>query len=94
MPTTSLKLPEDLKQAAVEAAEQQGVTPHAFMVEAIRAAAAAARKRSAFVADALAARRDVMESGKAYAAEEVHEYIRKCAQGKPTAKPKARNWRA
>jgi uncharacterized protein (DUF1778 family) len=40
MSTTSLKLPEDVKQLAAAAAKEQGVTPHAFMVEAIRAAAA------------------------------------------------------
>ena len=94
VPTTSLKLPDDIKQAAAEAAEQQGVTPHAFMVQAIRSAAEAARKRSVFVDDALAARAEVRESGKAYTAQDVHAYIRARAQGKKAAKPKAKPWRA
>ena len=93
MSTTSLKIPEDVKQLAVAAAKQQGITPHAFMVDAIRVAASNAEKRSRFVADALAARANVLESGKGYAAEDVHAYLRARAQGKPAAKPKAKSWR-
>jgi len=40
MSTTSLKLSDELKQRAVAAAEQKGVSPHAFMVQAIEQAAA------------------------------------------------------
>ncbi len=86
MPTTSLKLP-------AAAAERQGLSPHAFMVEAIRAAAMAAEKRAAFVADAVAARTEATESGKGYAAEEVHAYIEARARGKTARKPRARTWR-
>ena len=35
MATTSLKLPDDLKQRAAKAAHELGVSPHAFMVSAI-----------------------------------------------------------
>ena len=94
MSTTSLKLPDELKQAAALAAEQQGTTPHAFMVEAIRTATAAAKKRAAFVSHALTAREEVLKTGKAYVAEEVHAYIRARAQGQRVPRPKARNWRA
>ena len=45
MSTTSLKLPDDLKERAAAAAKIQGITPHAFMVEAIRMAATAAENR-------------------------------------------------
>lgn len=93
MTTTSLKLPEDVKQLAMAAAKQQGVTPHAFMVEAIRAAAVAAEKRAAFVADALASRVETLESGEGYAAADVHGYIRARASGEVVSKPKAKPWR-
>ncbi|QDF99150.1 hypothetical protein CJ010_22710 [Azoarcus sp. DD4] len=93
MTTTSLKLPEDVKQLAIAAARQQGVTPHAFMVEAIRAAAVAAEKRAAFVADALASRDETLASGEGYAAAEVHAYIRARASGKVVSKPEAKPWR-
>src|SRR3546814_4371007 len=62
--TTSLKLPEDVKQLAAAAAKQQGVTPHAFMVDAIRAAATNAERRAQFVADAVASRTEAVKSGR------------------------------
>ena len=91
--TTSLKLPDDVKQLAASAAMHQGMTLHAFMVEAIRTAATSAERRAAFVADALVAHAEATESGKGYAAADVHAYIRARAQGKPATKPKARGWR-
>ena len=36
--TTSLKLPEEIKLQAANAAKDLGITPHAFMVEAIKQA--------------------------------------------------------
>jgi len=93
MSTTSLKLPEDVKQLAVAAARQQGISPHAFMVEAIRNAAKLAEKRAQFVADAVAARSAALQSGEGYAAEEVHAYLRAHAHGESLPKPKAASWR-
>ncbi len=49
MSTTTLKLPDELKRKAVAAAQDSGVTPHAFMVEAIRQATEAAEQRKQFV---------------------------------------------
>ena len=94
MPTTSLKLPEDVKELAIEAARQLGITPHAFMVDAIRAAALAAEKRAAFVASALVARKDTLATGSGYAAAAVHDYIRKRAKDKAARRPAARAWRS
>lgn len=94
MSTTSLKLPDDIKQLAAAAAKQQGVTPHAFMVDAIRAAAMNAERRAGFVADAIASRNEAVKSGKGYAAEDVHAYLRARAQGKAAPKPRAKSWRA
>lgn len=94
MSTTSLKLTEEVKQLAAAAAKQQGVTLHAFMVDAIRAAATNAERRAQFVADAVASRNEAVRSGKGYAAEQVHAYLRARAEGKPTRKPRAKTWRA
>ena len=92
MSTTSLKLPDDVKRAAAKAAKHQGVSPHAFMVDAIRSAASAAERRAAFVADAVASRAEVLASGKGYAAADVHAYIRARASGKAATRPRARSW--
>ena len=91
--TTSLKLHEDVKQLAIAAATHLGVTPHAFMVDAIRVAAVAAEKRAAFVADAFASRAEAIESGQGYSAAEVHAYISARASGKTVNKPRAKSWR-
>jgi hypothetical protein len=93
MSTTSLKLPEEVKELAITAAKHQGVTLHAFMVDAIRTAAAAAEKRAAFVADAVASRSETLKSGKGYSADDVHAYLRARAGGKVASRPKARSWR-
>jgi conjugal transfer/entry exclusion protein len=93
MSTTSLKLPDDVKQLAIAAAKHQGISTHAFMVDAIRAVATAADRRAVFVAEALAARTDFLRTGKGYDASEVHNYIRARAQGKKAARPKAKSWR-
>ena len=76
MSTTSLKLPEDLKQRAASLALELGVTPHAFMVDAIRKAAAAAEKHAEFVAQAKTARKNMLATGKGFAANEVHVHLR------------------
>lgn len=91
--TTSLKIPDDVKQLAVAAAQQQGISPHAFMVDAIRLASANAAKRARWLADAVAARDEAMASGKGYAAQEVLEYLHARARGKPAVKPEAKSWR-
>ena len=93
MSTTSLKLPEALKRRTAALAQRRGTTPHAFMVEAISAAADAAERREVFVAAAKTARRSALRTGKGLDADEVHAYLRRrVASGKATP-PKARSWR-
>ncbi len=93
MSTTSLKLPDDVKRLATAAAKERGVTAHAFMVEAIRLAATAAKLRAEFVADAAAARKEALASGKGFAASDVHAYLRARVRGNRAPKPKAKTWR-
>lgn len=94
MPTTSLKLSDELKQRATSAAQQMGMSPHAFMVTAIENAAKATEMRASFVADALSARETMLETCKGYDADEVHAYFKARVGGKKATKPKARSWRS
>lgn len=94
MTTTSLKLPDDLKQRTIKAARKQGMTPHAFMVSAIEQAAVAAEQRAIFVADAETARKGMLKSGMGYDAKAVHAYLRKRVAGTKSARPKAKSWRS
>lgn len=103
MSTTSLKLPDDLKLRAAAVAAELGVTPHAFMVEAIRKAAVAAEKHAEFVAQSKAARKKMLKSGEGFDANEVHDYLRQRVRAAQTGHkktssantaPKAKSWRA
>lgn len=76
------------------AAQHQGISLHAFMVDAIRAAGIAAEKRAGFIAGAQAARIDALASGQGYHAEDVHAYLRARAQGLPADKPEVITWRS
>ena len=93
MSTTSLKLPDEIKQRAQAAAERLGVSAHAFMVQAIEQAAEAAEQRARFMDEALAARAEALASGQAYAAEDVHDYLRERLNQPGSPRPKARAWR-
>ncbi|HEY0587686.1 MAG TPA: CopG family transcriptional regulator [Pseudoduganella sp.] len=93
MSTTSLKLPEDLKERAASAAQDLGVSTHAFMVEAIRQATEQTEIRAKFVEAALTARAEMLESGTGYEAHEVRAYLRQRLQDKHTPRPAAKPWR-
>ncbi|MBS1160518.1 MAG: hypothetical protein H6R15_2937 [Proteobacteria bacterium] len=93
MSTTSLKISDELKQRAIHAAQQQGLSPHAFMVQAIEQAARAAELRASFVDDALAAREAMRQSGTGYEADDVRAYIKARIAGQTPKRPKAKSWR-
>ena len=90
--TTTLKLPEKLKRRIAPVAKSADRTPHAWMVEALELQATLAERRTSFVAEALAAEKQVRESGKVYRAEDVHRYIRARAAGRRPARPKPVKW--
>lgn len=90
--TTTLKLPESLKKRITPLAEAAGKTPHAWMVEALETHATLAEKRKSFVADAVAAEKEVKKTGLVFRAEDVHRYIRARAAGKKPARPKPVKW--
>ncbi len=92
MSTTSLKLPEDLKVKAEHAAESLGMSPHEFMVDAIKQATQLAELRSSFIAEAQSARNHAIQSNQAYAAEDVHEYLRARIAGDTKARLKSTSW--
>ena len=85
---TTLKLPDELKQRIAPLAEAAGKTVHAWMVDALASQAALAEMRASFVADALAAAREVDDGGPLFAAEDVHAYIVARAAGKRAPRPR------
>jgi predicted transcriptional regulator len=93
MTTTSLKLPDELKQRAVSAAQELGISPHAFMVDAIRHAAQAVEQRSSFVAQAGEARTEMLQQGMGHDAEDVRAYLRRRLNDGQTSRPAKTPWR-
>jgi predicted transcriptional regulator len=93
MPATTLKLPPELKDRVKAVTDGTGKSPHAFMVEAIEQQTALAEKRKDFIAAALKAKRNFSNSGRAYAFEDVRDYVLARAAGKPARKPRLKRWR-
>jgi predicted transcriptional regulator len=92
MATTSLKLSDELKEQATNAATALGMSPHAFMVEAIKQATQNAELRSAFLAQGNAARKQAIKTGKAYAAKDVHQHMRDRINGIKKNSLKIKSW--
>lgn len=93
MSTTSLKLPPELKERVSAAARSQGLTTHAFMIEAVRRATTVSETRARAVADAQAALAATREDGRSYDADEVHAYVRARLRGVAADRPNGKPWR-
>lgn len=86
--TTSLKLPEDLKDKVATLARGVAQTSHAYMVEAIAEKVARDEKRQDFLDSARESAAHFNRTGVVYAIEDVERYILKKAAGKSAIKPK------
>jgi predicted transcriptional regulator len=91
---TSIKLPAKLKDRIDRIAKQEGETPHALMVRAIESQVDAMERHAQFVADAIAADKEMQETGLAYDGKEVHAYLRARARGRRVKRPKPVSWRS
>jgi predicted transcriptional regulator len=93
MATTSLKLPDALKERISKIAKATGKTPHAFMVDAIAEQAERVEGDRAFMAQALAAKKHYDDTGVGYDVDEVHAYLRAKIKGitLPEPNPVKRN---
>jgi predicted DNA-binding protein len=93
MPSTTIKLPEELKARISALIEGSGKTMHAYLLESIERQTRAVEERTAFMNTALARRDRMLATGLAYDADDVHAYFRAKLAGKKPARPKARSWR-
>ena len=92
MSTTSLKLSDELKLKAANAAKELGVSAHAFMVEAIRQASINTEYRRAFIAEAKAAREATLKTEEVYESKDVFDHLRSRIAGKKATSLKAKSW--
>jgi predicted transcriptional regulator len=93
MATTSIKIPNDLKQRAINVVQQQNMSLQVFMLGAIKQTVLAVEQRTSFVGEALAAAQEVHEVGVGYAADDVHAYIDARLAGKNPDRPALKPWR-
>lgn|SRR5258708_248126 len=86
--TTSLKLPEELKEKVGKLAQRVEQTPNAYMVEAIAKKVERDEKRQAFIKAALDSAEETKRTGIAYAHDDVWDYVMKLARGQKARKPR------
>ena len=91
MATTTLKLPEKLKQRIARLAKATQRSPHGLMIEALEREVTREERMQAFVREALAADADINDGGAVYRAEEVHAWLDRLAHNPQAARPKP--WR-
>ena len=90
MPTTTIRLPEDLKARVAAAAERTGKTSHSFILEAIEEKAQQEEQRSDL--EELAEKRyaEIVASGKTIPWSEMRRYLESRTSGKAARRPSPR----
>ena len=86
--TTSLKLPDELKEKVGKLAHGAAQTPHAYMVEAIAEKVARDEKRREFLRAAERSRAEHKRTGIVYAHEDVMRWFADRLAGKKARKPR------
>lgn len=90
MGMTSIRLEEDLQARIAAAAEREGRTAHAFMVEAIARAVERSESADAFQRNAEERLATLQATGKSVGFQEARVYLEARAQGRRPARPSAR----
>ena len=86
----SIRMTEELKARIARLAEGQELTPHGFMLEAIREKMEADEARFAFIDQATRRLARMKKSGLGIPATEVFEYLQQRAAGERASRPKSR----
>ena len=89
----SLRVPEEVKKRIAKLAKEQEVTPHGFMLEAIREKVEAEEARLAFQAEAERRLARMRRAGVGIPAPEVWDYLQRRAAGRKATRPKPRKLR-
>ena len=90
--TTSLKLPEALKEQIAQTAAREGKTAHALMVDALQTAMNEASLMHAFHDSALAAYEETVRINKVYRGADVEAYYLAKMRGETAKKPLMVQW--
>lgn len=93
MTTTTIRLDDDLKSRVAAAAEREGKTAHAFILDAIAQTVEQAELDEAFQRVAEGRWKKVLDTGKTVAWDDAKAYLKARALGESARKPTARKLR-
>ncbi len=89
-PTTTIRLPEELKARLARLAEAEGTSTHSLILDAIAEKADALERRQAFHEEARQRHEHFLATGEGIPWEEMRDYLLRRAQGEDVAAPAAR----
>jgi uncharacterized protein (DUF1778 family) len=90
MPTTTIRLPPELKNRIARAAERAGTSTHKFILEALTEKADQEERRAEFVETAERRYAEIVASGKTVPWSEMRRYLERRLTGRKVARPKPR----
>ena len=88
MSTTTIRLPQELKERVARAAERSGVTAHSFILDAIAEKAEQEELRSDFRATAEERYAEIAKAGKTIPWHEMRQYMERRITGQKPTRPK------
>jgi predicted transcriptional regulator len=88
--TTTIRLPDDLKERVAAAAEKTGQSPHSFILQAIAEKAQHTERQSEFLGVAEQRFSEIAATGKTIAWDDMRAYLQARAEGKAPPRPRAR----
>ena len=94
MSTTTVRLPDDLKERLAAAATRAGMSPHAFILDAIAERVEAEDKRHEFHVLAEQRYADILASGRTIPWSDMQAYLRRRLGGDQVLPHKARKLKA
>ena len=94
MTTTSLKLPDALKEQIAQTAAREGKSAHALMIDALQTAMNEASLMHAFHDSALAAYEETVRINKVFRGEDIEAYYLAKMHGETAKKPPRVQWQS
>jgi predicted DNA-binding protein len=93
MSTTTLRLPQELRERVAKLAEESGTTAHGFMLEAIAERVANEELRHEFLAVGKDRLANMLTSGLGLEWAEMRDYLGERAAGHAPTAPEIKRWR-
>ena len=90
MSTTTIRLPDDLKEKVARAAKRAGTTSHNFILEAIAEKAELTEQRNNFLGVAESRYGAIVASGRTIPWADMQRYLKGKAAGKKVTRPAAK----